>query len=237
MGEASLFIALPSTVAAAHIYTHTPADMSDVRVWTGRDSAALGDSMSTGSGGWTYQLAAWLGCTHIQYTANGRRMYQALLNGAGVALTQASFTGKSYVTMLLGVNDAAQNTQLGTIADLAPVMSPSYSYYGNLRCAIETLIGWNDSMNIVLCTPIYNPTLDGAPNAAGFYLEDYRNAIRAVATKYAIPLLDFAKVNQLNAVNFANWSSDGTHPKDVAAYTALMANPAKGFFRSLYPRV
>ena len=125
------------------------------------------------------------------------------------------------ITVWGGVNDYGKawgsngGIELGTESDTTDM-----TFYGALKILIEGLITKYPSSKIGFIIPTFvndsDTTLtykDGLKaNSLGYYLEDYRTAIRTMCEKYSIPYLDLGKYGGLNQLNIKLLSEDGLHP-------------------------
>ena len=112
------------------------------------------------------------------------------------------------LVILYGANDFAQSRPIGELGKFQQGTFIS-DYDTALRGLIENLPG----TRIVLLTCQYRA--DGeAPNALGFTLEDYNNAIRQLAQRYHLEIADASAGSGIDERNFAALSADAAHLND-----------------------
>ena len=140
--------------------------------------------------------------------------------GACRTLTILSYNENAdIISVLLGVNDYQQSLPLGTLSD-----STTSTIYGSLNLIAKHLTKEYTSAFIFFMTP-YKATPNGKdctePNAAGYTLADVANAIKEVAEKYNIPVLDLYNKGNFESEMY-NEDSDGLHPSQefIITHTA-----------------
>ena len=112
------------------------------------------------------------------------------------------------VVILYGANDFARSCPVGTLEKFQPGTFTS-DYDTVLRGLIENLPG----AKVAVATCQYRA--DGeTPNALGLVLEDYNDAVRGLAKRYALELADGAAGSGINAGNFGALSADEFHLND-----------------------
>ena len=128
--------------------------------------------------------------------------------------------GANIISVMGGVNDYNTNVELGTIDDTSTT-----TFYGGLKAICETLLDKYPDAFIFLMTPYKEDCYHEFPytqlNYAGYNLEDYANAVKAVADLYDLPVLDMFVEGQFE-LEMYNDNSDGIHPSQefVKEYTA-----------------
>ena len=109
------------------------------------------------------------------------------------------------ISVMLGVNDYMQNTPLGNMAS-----RDNTTIYGSLHLIAEHLTKQYPDAFIFFMTPF--ETKNGTNNnVAGYNLEAVALAVKSVANKYEIPVLDMYE-NGKYSVEMNNSNSDGLHP-------------------------
>jgi len=122
-----------------------------------------------------------------------------------------------YVVVFGGTNDFGHgDAPLGTLGDDTP-----YTFYGALFCLYTLLKSKYPTAKIVAVTPLHRKD-EKAPLERGYYLsplKDYVRAIKTVAEKFSIPVLDLFSNKELNFEQIENsekyFSGDGLHPNDL----------------------
>ena len=125
--------------------------------------------------------------------------------------------GVSIISFMGGINDFNNNVPLGNINDFA-----SNTFYGRLNILSEELIKKYPDSFIFYMTPFPSSKEKfNTPNFEGYVLEDYANAVIAVAKKYNSPVLDIYRQGKFE-LEMYNSDSDGVHPSDnfFESYTA-----------------
>ena len=139
------------------------------------------------------------------------------------------------IIIYMGTNDYGHETPLGTIDDTTDT-----SFYGALNVIIPWLIENRPNSRIVIMTPIHRYgfgtssitgtafTYDYLPNGRGYKLSDYVNALKDIANKYSLPVIDLYNLFTLDptdATTRTNYIPDGLHPN--AAGHRLLADTIK----------
>ncbi|WP_338230940.1 SGNH/GDSL hydrolase family protein [Lactiplantibacillus paraxiangfangensis] len=158
--------------------------------------SCLGDSITAGDNGQGQTSSEWSWTSYMQSLCGfnnvsnvGRNGSTISSNGDGSSFVErcTSIKGQEFITVFGGVNDYDQGRALGdvTSTDVATVS-------GGLNQIILTLTKNNPNAVIVIMTPMkenkFVPT--GTKNKANLVELDYVNAIKSVADKYSIPVLD-----------------------------------------------
>ena len=133
-----------------------------------------------------------------------------------------SIPDSDIITLFMGTNDYGHETPMGTIADKTDI-----SFYGALNVIIPGIIKAHPCSRVIFMTPIHrygfgtskltgtNFTYDHLPNGRGHALKDYADAIKAVCTKYSVPVIDmFEAVGldpSISSVKYT-YMPDGLHP-------------------------
>ena len=123
------------------------------------------------------------------------------------------------ISVMLGVNDYNRSLPLGDIDD-----KTKDTVYGSLNLIAEHLTTTQEDAFIFFMTP-YKCKVGSRTykdkNDAGYVLEDVANAVKEVANKYNIPVLDMFNEGQYE-LEMYNYGSDGIHPSQefIREYTA-----------------
>lgn len=125
------------------------------------------------------------------------------------------------IVVWFGVNDFHYGRPLGEFnnGDVTTV-------YGAVDSVLDTLISNNVTAKIMVMTPMKNHDYRTSPdsftkNSAGLYQLDYVNAIKQVADKYSIPVLDMYTESGIAAFNKSQseqYLMDGLHPNQAGEY-------------------
>ena len=123
------------------------------------------------------------------------------------------------ISMMLGVNDYASSVPLGNIND-----KTKDTVYGSLNLIAEHLTTNFPDAFVFFMTPYKCKLTNGTykdKNSAGYTLENVANAIKHVAARYNIPVLDMFNEGQFE-LEMYNFGSDGVHPSQefIKEYTA-----------------
>ena len=123
------------------------------------------------------------------------------------------------ISVMCGVNDYTLSTPIGTLDD-----NTTSSIYGSLDVIATTLKENNPNAFIFFMTP-YQSGHSGnclENNSAGYNLLDVANAVKAVANKYGIPVLDMFNEGKFELYGMYAENSDKVHPNQdfVTRYTA-----------------
>lgn len=127
-------------------------------------------------------------------------------------------TNYDIISVTGGSNDKGRQIPLGNLTN-----NTNSSVYGSLNLIAETLTIRYPNAFIFFMTPIKNPTCE-EPNNLGYTLKDICSAIKEVANKYNIPVLDLYNTSQYETADCGMYAdgSDGWHPNQqfVADYLA-----------------
>ncbi len=214
----------PPVSAAAAI----PAMLSDVAgQWSGMVWAHQGDSLDDNTDSnangyqWVERAAGFHGMSTRNFALGGRLSSAALRRKNGALLTTDDFAGVAVSSIKLGTNDALQGVAIGDMSDALN----AGTFIANIRNWLATTYGWNKAMRQVLCTP---------PKLSNANVDPYADAIRAIAQREGVPLLDFHRVSGVGPLSYADKLTDGTHIGGAFRPGAL-GNPAIGFFKTCLP--
>ena len=208
-----------------YILTRVPNNET-VSKWKGKKAAFVGDSITygvnTSQGHIYYQLLNdMIGFSEVYADGVAGSCYSKT-SDYGTTITPISQrfqnipTDRDLVVIFAGTNDFGHDTPLGTIEDTTDI-----SFYGAISVVINGILTANPSARLVLFSPIHrygwsgnNPN-DDEPNGQGLTLKDYVDAIKNMAEKYSIPVLDLFSIYGLNPriPNIkTNYITDGLHP-------------------------
>ncbi len=125
-------------------------------------------------------------------------------------------SGYDIISVMAGVNDFSVSTPLGTFGD-----TDLNSVYGSLDYIAKTLKNKNPNAFIFFMTP-YKKGDGTIKNANGYTLLDIATAVKTVANKYAIPVLDMYEEGKYEYYGMYGENSDQLHPNQdfVTMYTA-----------------
>ena len=123
------------------------------------------------------------------------------------------------ISVMLGVNDYMVSLPLGTIYD-----NTTDTVYGSLNLIAEHLTTTQKDSFVFFMTPYKcrrGSSTYKDQNSVGYTLGDLVDAVKTVAEKYGIPVLDLFNEGQYELEMYKN-SSDGLHPSQefVREYTA-----------------
>lgn len=179
--------------------------------------------------------------------------YQSYMRRAGMIVTNAGvagddateinprikatdFTDFDMVTINCGGNDSKDKVPLGELAPIGSTFDVT-TFYGALQDAIEYILGNNQSIQIVLITPLKGT----------FYTDtevtevktQFVTAFKEIGSLYAIPVCDWHNNSGINKLNFETYINDLPeshnylcHPNN-AGYQRI-ANILIPFLKSLY---
>ena len=125
-------------------------------------------------------------------------------------------TDADCVVVFGGTNDYDHgDAPLGCFGD-----KDEHSFYGALHILMQKLIERYPDKLIIFMTPLHrindqNPETVYVPK--GYYLSEYVDAIKKVADKYSIPVLDLYAISGINPCIEAQnklFFADGVHPND-----------------------
>ncbi len=152
---------------------------------------------------------------------SGSTLVSNVPNRGCISSIVSSYTGDGDVISVMGgVNDYAVSTPLGSIND-----TTAESIYGALDMIASTLKEKCPNSFVFFMTP-YKCILSGnscmTDNSQGYNLQDVANAVKLVANKYDIPVLDMFACGKYEVKEMCTTGSDGLHPSQsfVTKYTA-----------------
>ena len=190
----------------------------------------LGDSITQGAGAsceeknYLMQFSKLTGANVFNYGIGGTRISKNRVPSA-VEIYDQTFVQRcenmrddaDVVVVFGGTNDFGHgDAPLGL-----PTDNTEYSFYGALNILYRKLLKKYPNSVIVVLTPLHRESEDVTINEIGIPcspLKNYVDAIRQVADKYSIPVLDLwaisgmsTRVQELNELYFV----DGLHPNDL----------------------
>jgi lysophospholipase L1-like esterase len=209
--------------------------------FNGKNGNFIGDSI-------TYGLDPADGTSRLATpfpTLVGQKLGLATINNYGISGSTVGDLGggvnspfcERYSTMDLtaeltfvfgGTNDWAKNVPLGVITD-----NVNSTFFGAYNLLITGLLNQYPTQTIVLATPLHRQG-DTVPNASGSSLNDYRNAVIALGSKYGLAVIDLYGTSGFYADNTTNMNAlapDGRHPNAVGHQK--LANRVTGFLMTL----
>ena len=190
------------------------------KVWT-----IFGDSFSDslGTGDYPYYVIQKTGMQNTDTNAvSGNKIdAQLAVLDALIAGTPTYFNTYDICSLLVGVNDYANDTTLGAVTDTAA----SATFAGYLMDFIETVLTTKPTIQLYIMTfPEGNSAAVPyrTANGNGNTVEDFRDLIVAVCEKYAVPCIDLWAKSQFNLQTFSTYTTDNLHPD--AAGSEKLAN-------------
>lgn len=131
-------------------------------------------------------------------------------------IVNANKASYDIISVMAGVNDFSVSTPLGKYGD-----SDTSTVYGSIDFIARTLIARNPNSFVFFMTP-YKKGDCTVKNAKGYVLLDVAVAVKEVASKYNIPVLDMYQDGKYEVYGMYDENSDKLHPnqKFVTMYTA-----------------
>lgn len=158
--------------------------------------SCLGDSITNGYDGQDHTSQEWAWPAYMQQlcgfktvTNVGKNAATISLNDDGISFVErcVEIKNQDFITIFGGVNDYDQGLPVGNMDS-----QDTRCVSGALNTVIQTLAKNNPDATMIVMTPMkenkFVPT--GTQNSAGLREIDYVNAIKAVADKYSLPVLD-----------------------------------------------
>lgn len=123
-----------------------------------------------------------------------------------------------YITIFLGTNDYGGDNPIGTNNDY-----DGNTFKGAINKVIKTFGEYVPTARLVFLTPIfrnrykanYGANSDVTKNDAGFYLQNYVEAIQEIANNNHIPVIDLMSLSGINKYNCNVYLSDDLHPTQL----------------------
>ena len=142
-------------------------------------------------------------------------------------------TNQDLVVVEFGVNDFHYGRPLGEFGD-----TDTSKFYGALDFVYNKLVTNNPTAKFVIMTPMKNHGYGTSPdsftqNSDGHYQIDYVNAIKQVADKYSLPVLDMyanSGISAMNETHNQKYLFDGLHPNQEGSF--IVASKVIGFINS-----
>jgi lysophospholipase L1-like esterase len=164
---------------------------SFVNILNGKKLNFLGDSITYGSGAshpFTYYLQSVYGCTCQNYGIAGSTI-QYDVNRNPMCVRYADMDDDAEIVAVMGgTNDYWNNKPLGTMGDTS-----NTTFYGALDVLIQGMIAKYPSAFFYMVTPPHGDNggnFDGSTKSNSGSMQDIANAVKEVAEKYSIPVLD-----------------------------------------------
>lgn len=217
---------------------HIPSSQANTgfSCWEGKTAVCVGDSITAGSGvtdtnkRYYNQLKDILNLESVTGMGVAGSCVSATSNYGNnnqplIKRYTSIPTGKDLVTVYMGTNDYGHETPMGTIADTTDI-----SFYGALNVIIPGILNRCTTSRLVWITPSrrygfgkngnnVSFTYDWLPNASGYTLLDYVNAIKEVCSRYSVPVIDLYNMSGLQpCISYikSTYMPDGLHPNDLA---------------------
>lgn len=175
----------------------------------------LGDSITYGSGSshpFTYYLEQKYGCTCRNYGIAGSTIqYDENRNPMCIRYAEMD-DDADIVAVMGGTNDYWNNKPLGTMGD-----TTNTTFYGALDVLINGMIAKYPAALFYMVTPPHGDNggnFDGSAKSNSGSMQDIANAVKEVAAKYAVPVLDVFNAGGLYPSISAQkdlFYSDGVH--------------------------
>lgn len=215
--------------------TFSDEDLLSANPMATRKMTFFGDSIT-----WSYNKIKWsnlaaqsLGSTATINGVAGSTYSKADGRTDSAVERVADIKDQGLVVVWFGVNDFHYGRPLGEFnnGDVSTV-------YGAVDNVLDTLISNNVTAKIMVMTPMKNHGYKTSPdsftkNSVGLYQIDYINAIKQVADKYSLPVLDMYAESGIAAFNDTQASQylmDGLHPNQAGEYR--VAKRVIGFIKS-----
>lgn len=203
--------------------TFSDEDLLSANPMATRKMTFFGDSIT-----WSYNKIKWsnlaaqsLGSTATINGVAGSTYSKADGRTDSAVERVADIKDQGLVVVWFGVNDFHYGRPLGEFnnGDVSTV-------YGAVDNVLDTLISNNVTAKIMVMTPMKNHGYKTSPdsftkNSVGLYQIDYVNAIKQVADKYSLPVLDMYAESGIAAFNDTQASQylmDGLHPNQAGEY-------------------
>lgn len=178
---------------------------------------SIGDSITafndTAKGYQKYVQDAIQFTNFINYGFSGRSLTSAA-DRASILDGIQNIAALDIYTLFAGTNDFKLNRPIGTMANYTGKTGGT-TFYGALRETVDILNAKRPTCYIAIFCPLRRNN-DGytsfSTNTAGHKLEDYVDALKAVAKLEAITLLDLFNDSGLTDRNLPFYTSDGLHP-------------------------
>ena len=156
----------------------------------------------------------------LNYAISGSTVAENVDNLPSIYAQACNVYNADIISVMGGVNDYNRGVEIGSINDLT-----TDTFCGSLKSICEVLVKNNPNAFVFLMTPYkehcYHEFECTKLNKAGYNLEDYAKAVKAVAELYNIPVLDMYNLGNFE-LEMYNADSDGIHPSQefIKEYTA-----------------
>lgn len=128
-----------------------------------------------------------------------------------------------------GTNDYHGNNNAVEIGTDSDILSDGSTFKGAINYTVDQLLSKYPNLQIIFTTPIYrnrfssvgdNLNSDIHVNDKGLCLKDYADAIKEVASKNHLPVIDLFSESGINKYTYKNYlSSDELHPSTIGYVT------------------
>ncbi len=188
-----------------------------------RKAVIYGDSISTGThgkGGYEAKLKQSLQLAQIYNYSIGSSGLSTSTPDSMVALIKKDDKIPADADLVIiwhGTNDWYWGTQIGREGDTA-----LNTFWGGIDYVVTRLRKKLPDARIVWGTPLYRwqaPHLTqrsgeayALPNAVGYTLLDYANALEAASKRYGFNLIDFGRLTNIHKENESRYLEDRVHP-------------------------
>ena len=203
-----------------------PVTASGEGLWQGKTWYAFGDSI-TSLGYYIDTVNEELGTVSVKYDHSGF----AYPDLAEVYTEMITEEAPDLITIFAGTNDFGHSGKPEeTETSMRMILSGLYSAYPLVQIVVITPLQRNSDHE---STPIETGGL--GPNELGYYLIDYVNVIRNVASEYGTPCLDLYTCGGINLINARSktLNGDGLHPS--AEYGPVIGHMIAAFVKGLAP--
>lgn len=189
----------------------------------GLDGVAIGDSITR-----SYNTTKWTGIVNEMENLNSMQnlgiagaTYAVRGGREDSAVDKIDVVKGDLILIAYGINDFHSNVRLGEFNS-----DDTGSFYGALEYVYSTVITNNPAARILVITPMKQHGYNEAPdsytkNKQGLLQVDYINAIKEVAGKYSLPVIDLfnnAGMSPFNEAQASQYFRDGLHPNQAGEY-------------------
>lgn len=189
----------------------------------GMSYVAIGDSItaSYNSVKWASIVAGALNLPSMQNLGIKGATYSVRDGHEDSAVDKINDVKGDLITISYGVNDFHAGLPLGTFGS-----SNTKELYGALDYVYSTVIANNPNSRILVITPMKQHGYNEAPdsytkNSQGLLQADYVQAIKEVAGKYALPVIDMynnSGMSPFSEAQATQYFRDGLHPNQAGEY-------------------
>jgi len=182
---------------------------------TGKNWSKWGDSISANKGYWSEQSNQYLQMTTDVKAVGGDNIQDQIDDLDALLISDSTyFDDKALVSFMCVFNTWTQNYTLGSITDA----SGTASFYGKMKQFIDTVLGANAFVKLVLMTQYITTN---TANSNGDTQSDFNVAVKEIGLLYALPVIDWGADSGCNPLNAGgtgsnydrlNFTMDGTHP-------------------------